>query len=190
MLLAESSVYPIFNKLARYSLGWHHQLSQSFRLCWRIKKKTILPASPIAPHYIRVIMRIQVPPFLPWTNTVNAENPSNWEEANKNLQIFPYWEAPELACSNSRQVVQLSHPISTQSTWTCDRNLARAQIQHQVLCSCSGWNTLHARQVKLQAGAGFGQQPQSWAKLRMLLGSLTLQPFCCWYLLCKPIQDT
>lgn len=33
-------IYPIFNKLVRYSLRWHHQLSKSFRLCWRIKKKT------------------------------------------------------------------------------------------------------------------------------------------------------
>lgn len=100
---------------------------------------------------------------------LNAQNPSNWEEANENLQVFPHWETPELACSNSRQVVQLSHPISKQSTWICDSNLARAQIQHQVLCSCSGWNTLSARQVKLQAGAGFRQQPraeQGWG--------------CCW----------
>lgn len=57
ILLPENRVYPIFNKLARYSLRWHHQLSKPFRLCWRIKKKTILPASPTAPHCARVIMR-------------------------------------------------------------------------------------------------------------------------------------
>lgn len=63
---------------------------------------------------------------------LNAQNPSNWEEANESLQVFPHWETPELACSNSRQVVLLSHPISKQSTWICDRNLARAQTQHQL----------------------------------------------------------
>lgn len=116
---------------------------------------------------------------------LNAQNPSNWGEANENWQVFPHWETPELACSNSRQVVQLSHPISKQSTWTWDSSLARAHIHHQVLCSCSGWNTLSARQVKLQARAGIQQQPQSWARLRLLP-----QPFYCCYLLRQPIQDT
>lgn len=54
----------------------------------------------------------------------------------------------------------------------------------------SGWNTLSARQAKLQAGAGFRQQPQSRARLKLLMGSLTLQPFYCCYLLRQPIQDT
>lgn len=116
---------------------------------------------------------------------LNAQNPSNWEEANESLQVFPHWETPELACSNSRQVVLLSHPISKQSTWICDSNLARAQIEHQLWLKHPS-----ARQAKLQAGTGFRQQPQSRARLKLLMGSLTLQPFYCCYLLRQPIQDT